>query len=225
MAHMKRLTSTLAVAVVARLSCCGCCSVSRGFPGDGVSFQESDAWFHVRTVHNLLAHFPHRSGFDPYALYPGGQNIPTGPAWDYLMASVPGYWGADLLRGIHRRGGGMASGDPGRPLPIPAFFLARRFFGDAAGAFAALWMAVGSGGFLWLTHLGLADHHVAEGLLAFLTLTWLCAAVDGRGRLAWLAGIAMGLFLCTRPAGLFVPAVLACAAVTQPLAAPRFCAR
>jgi hypothetical protein len=29
----------------------------------------------------------------------------------------------------------------------------------------------------------------------------------------------MGLFLATRPAGLFVPAILACAAVTEPLTA------
>ena len=59
-----------------------------------VNFQEGDAWFHVRTVHNLLAHFPWRSGFDPYALFPGGQNIPTGPLWDYLIAAAA--W-------VHRR--------------------------------------------------------------------------------------------------------------------------
>ncbi len=190
------------------------------FPGDAVNFQESDAWFHVRTVHNLLAHFPHRSGFDPYALYPGGQNIPTGPAWDYVLASAAWVLG----RGAPTPAliDAVAAWLPailGALFPIPAFFLARRFFGDAAGAFAALWMAVASGGFLWLTHLGLADHHVAEGLLAFLALTWLCAALDGRGRFAWLAGIAMGAFLSTRPAGLFVPALLACAALTGPVAA------
>jgi len=219
---MKRLTSTLAIAgaVAAALALRVLPAYSVVFPGDGVNFQESDAWFHVRTVHNLLAHFPHRSGFDPYALYPGGQNIPTGPAWDYLMASVAWIlgWGAPSSAFIDA----VAAWLPailGALFPIPAFFLARRFFGRTAGAFAALWMAVGSGGFLWLTHLGLADHHVAEGLLAFLTLTWMCAAVDGRGRLAWLAGIALGLFLCTRPAGLFVPAILACAAVSEPLAA------
>ena len=51
-----------------------------------VNFQEPDAWFHMRTVHNLLAHFPHRSGFDPYMFFPGGQTVPTGPVWDYIVA-------------------------------------------------------------------------------------------------------------------------------------------
>ena len=77
---MRRLTSALAIAgsaaVAFALRVLPAYPVV--FPGDGVNFQESAAWFHVRTVHNLLAHFPHRSGFDPYALYPGGQNIPTG---------------------------------------------------------------------------------------------------------------------------------------------------
>src|SRR4051794_801138 len=47
----------------------------RVFTPWGVDFQEPDAWFHLRIVHNLIAHFPYRSGFDPYALYPGGMNL------------------------------------------------------------------------------------------------------------------------------------------------------
>ena len=31
------------------------------FTAHGVSFQEPDAYFHMRTIHNLLAHFPCRS--------------------------------------------------------------------------------------------------------------------------------------------------------------------
>ena len=45
----------------------------------GISFEEPDAWFHMRTIHNLLAHFPRRSGFDPFARYPGGAHVTTGP--------------------------------------------------------------------------------------------------------------------------------------------------
>jgi len=53
------------------------------FTAHGISFQEPDAWFHMRTVHNLLAHFPWRSGFDQYAyaVYPLGENVTTGPFW------------------------------------------------------------------------------------------------------------------------------------------------
>ena len=187
-----------------------------------VNFQEPDAWYHVRTVHNLLAHFPHRSGFDPGALFPGGQAVPTGPVWDYMLAT-PAWilgWGSPAAELIDR----VAAWLPaivGALFPIPAFFLARRLYGVAAGAFAALWMATGSGAFLWLTHLGLADHHAAEGLFAFLALASMCAAVDRAGlRYAWLSGIALGLFLGLRPAGIFVPATLACMVVLEPMAAP-----
>jgi len=57
------------------------------FAATGVSFQENDAWFHMRTAQNQVAHFPRRSGFDPYAVFPGGQDIPTGPMWDWIIAT------------------------------------------------------------------------------------------------------------------------------------------
>jgi len=191
--------------------------------GHGIAnFQETDAWFHVRTVHNLLAHFPWRSGFDPYLLFPGGQNVLTGPVWDYLLA-IPAW-----ILGFGSPSPGLIDGIAawlpavlGALYVIPAYFLARRLFGAVPAAFAALWMATGFGVLLWITHLGLADHHAAEGLFAFLTLMWMCAAVDGGGmRNAWLSGIALGLFIGTRPAGIFVPGTLACLVVLDPAAAP-----
>jgi dolichyl-phosphooligosaccharide-protein glycotransferase len=215
---------TVLIAVIIALAVRVLPAWSAVFPSNGVNFQEGDALFHLRTVHNLLAHFPYRSGFDPYALFPGGQNIPTGPFWDYMIASTS--W---LL--------GFGSPSPlfvdqvaawlpailGALFPIPAYFLARRFFDATAALFAALWIALLPGGFLWLTHLGLADHHAAEAFFAFVTLALLCAAVEGSGASrvasALVAGVAMGAFLATRPAGIFVPAILACAAAWEPLAA------
>lgn len=69
-----------------------------------VNFQEPDAWFHVRTIHNLLAQFPHRSGFDPYALFPGGHDVSTAPVWDYALASTAWIlgWGAPSAAWIDR---------------------------------------------------------------------------------------------------------------------------
>ena len=190
------------------------------FTGGGVSFQESDAWFHIRTIHNLLAHFPYRSGFDPYALYPGGQNIPTAPVWDYMVATVA--WILALGAPSPSFIDGVAAWLPailGALFCVPVFALARRLFGETAGLFAALWVAVGNGALLWIMHLGLADHHAAEGMFGFLTLVCLCSALEGRRHFGWVAGIAMGLFLATRPAGIFVPAILACLAVVAPAAA------
>jgi asparagine N-glycosylation enzyme membrane subunit Stt3 len=194
------------------------------FTAGRVNFQEDDALFHLRTIHNLLAHFPHRSGFDPYALFPGGLDIPTGPFWDYLIASTA--WllalGTPSPLFIER----VAAWLPailGALFPIGALLLAQRFFDATAGRFAALWVAIIPGTFLWMTHLGLADHHGAEAFWSFGTLLILCTAVEASGTrrllLAVLGGVAMGAFLATRPAGIFVPAILACAAIWEPLAA------
>jgi len=199
------------------------------FSPQGVNYQGADALYHVRTIHNLLAHFPWRSGFDPYALFPGGQNVPTGPLWDYLVAVTAwiGSAGAPSPRFVDA----VAAWLPailGALFPLPAYFLALRFFGKLAAGFAALWMATVPGVFLWLTHLGFADHHAAEGLFAFLTLAFLCAAIEAPGRAgalrSVLAGVALGAFLATRPAGVFVPAILAVVAPVEPAAALPFLA-
>ncbi|HLH17794.1 MAG TPA: STT3 domain-containing protein [Bryobacteraceae bacterium] len=185
----------------------------------GVRFQESDAWFHVRSVHNLLAHFPRRSTFDPAAIFPGGQEVPTGPAWDYLLAI--GAWMLGLgspTPGLIDRVAAWLPAILGALFVIPAYGLARRLDSAASAAFAALWAAVMSGAFLWITHFGLADHHAAEALLAFLSLYLLCRAVPDIGakvdfRFAAAAGIALGLYFLTRPAGVFVCGILCVAAV------------
>jgi dolichyl-diphosphooligosaccharide--protein glycosyltransferase len=194
------------------------------FGPQGVNFQGDDALYHVRTIHNLLAHFPWRSGFDPYALFPGGQNVPTGPFWDYLVAVTA--WipaaGAPSPEFVDA----VAAWLPailGALFPLPAYFLARRMFGAAAARFACLWVAVLSGGFLWLTHLGMADHHAAEAWFAFLTLVALAAAAEEAGarrtRRVVGAALALGCFLATRPAGIFLPAILGCCALWEPLLA------
>jgi dolichyl-diphosphooligosaccharide--protein glycosyltransferase len=191
------------------------------FTPSGVSFQETDAWFHVRTIHNLLAHFPLRSGFDPYMRFPGGGQIPTGPAWDYFVAA--GAWVIGVGSPTPQLVDAVAAFLPaflGALMVLPVFVLTRRLFGGIAGLFAALWIAVIPGTFLWLTHLGLADHHAAESFLALLVLVCLCEAMDTERR--WFAigaGLALGAYLCTRPNGVFVPASLGLAVLLAPAGA------
>jgi asparagine N-glycosylation enzyme membrane subunit Stt3 len=64
------------------------------------------------------------------------------------------------------------------------------------------------------------DHHVLESLLAFATIGLMCAAVESeapqRWRLTAAAGVALGAYLATRPAGVFVPAALTVFAVLAP---------
>lgn len=186
------------------------------FTHAGVSFQENDAWFHVRTIHNLLAHFPLRSSFDPYMRFPGGGEVPTGPLWDYAVASIA--WALRLKADL------VAAWLPaicGALLPMLSFRLADRLFGRTAALFAALWTAVIPGALLWATHLGLADHHAAETLLALVALVCVCEGAEGGGKLFTIGGgVALGAYLATRPNGIFVPAMLACGVLLAPAAAP-----
>jgi asparagine N-glycosylation enzyme membrane subunit Stt3 len=196
------------------------------FTPRGIGFQEADAWFHMRTVHNLMAHFPKRSGFDPYALYPGGENVTTGPFWDYMIgttawiagAGSPSDYTVDQI-------GAWLPAVLGALYPVLVFFLVRRLFGTATAVFSAIWVATIPGTFLWVSHLGMADHHAAEAFLSFLALMALCAAVETPGRRRWilalLGGVALAAYLSTRAAGVFVPAIFAIAAILSPaLAAP-----
>ncbi len=187
----------------------------------GVNFQENDAWYHMRTVHNLLAHFPFRSGFDPYAIYPAGENVPTGPLFDYVLGGTAWVLGAGSPSyEFVDRVGAWIPALLGASFPLLAFWLGRRLFGDAAGLFAAWWIALIPGGFLWLGHLGLADHHVLESWLAFAALALVCAGSEAEPRAAWFytiaAGIALGGYLDTRPAGIFIPAIVIVAAILHP---------
>ncbi len=190
----------------------------------GVNFQDTDSWYHMRAVHNLAAHFPHQSGFDPYAIYGGGQNAYTEP-WDLFIAGIASLlaFGIPSPRLIDQVGAWLPA-VLGALLPIPLFFLARRLFGVGPARWTAVVAAVIPGILVWATHLGVPDHHVAECLLSVCALVLLCGAVESEGReRLWrlvVSGLLFGIYLCVRPAGIFVPATLSLAALLEPLLAP-----
>ncbi len=199
-------------------------ALEKVFPGAAgvVSYQEADGWFHMRTVENLLAHFPWRSTHDPYMLHPGGgQEIPTGPFWDYLLAAMA--WVTHVPANLI---GAWLPALLGALFPLVAYRLGTRMFGALSGHFAAWWVALMPGGFLWLTHLGLPDHHAIESLLALVTLLLLVEALSAdatpsrANRLAVLSGVTLGCYLATRPAGIVVPALLTVACILAPAIAP-----
>jgi len=196
------------------------------FTARGISFQEADAWFHMRTAHNLLAHFPKRSAFDPYGLYPGGENVTTGPFWDYMIGATAWIAGAGSPSDyMVDQIGAWLPAILGALFPVLVFFLARLLCDTGTAVFSAVWVATIPGTFLWVSHLGMADHHAAETFLSFLVLMTLCMAAEARGRRRWilalLSGVALAAYLSTRAAGVFVPAIFAVAALVSPdLAAP-----
>ncbi len=195
------------------------------FTPRGVSFQEPDAWYHMRTIHNLVAHFPWRSGFDPFGLYPFGRyavgNVAAAPFWDYMVGSFAWLLGAaspsDRL--VDETGAWLPA-ILGSLFPIPVFFLARRLFGDLTGMMSAFWVAIIPGSFLWVTHLGMPDHHAIESMTSLLVLCLVAAACESSGRRRWViaaaAGVVLGAYLNIRAAGVYVPAILVVAAFLAP---------
>ena len=137
------------------------------FRADGVNFQEGDAWFHMRTVQNLLHHFPKRSGFDPYSAFPTGQPIPTGPFFDYAIGLLA--WVSGLGAPSPQLTDAIGAWFPavlGALITVPVYFLGRTLFNPAAGLWAAAIVATLPGLFLRVSLLGFTDHHVAESLLS-----------------------------------------------------------
>jgi dolichyl-diphosphooligosaccharide--protein glycosyltransferase len=199
------------------------------FTPAGINFQANDAWYHVRSEQTLAAHFPRRSGFDPYAIYPGGQSLVTGPLWDYMIATPA--WilglGSPSRSPSQRTVELVAVWLPallGALFPPLVFWLTRFLFDDLTGLFAAWWMALSPGVLLWMSRLGAADHHAAESLLALVALGLVCQAAESSGRSSILltvaAGVALGGYFANRPAGIFMVAILVVAALLDPVLAP-----
>jgi dolichyl-diphosphooligosaccharide--protein glycosyltransferase len=134
-----------------------------------VRFGAADPWHHMRQVDYLVANFPQRLGWDPYALHPDGQRVVVAPLFDYLVATIA--WiaglGSPSVRTVEVVGA-LVPAVSGALLPLPVLALGRRLAGEAAGWIAAVLVAVIPGQLLMRTMLGFADHHVLE--------TWLVAA-------------------------------------------------
>lgn len=186
------------------------------FTSEGVRMMGADPFFHMRTIDNLARHFPQRSDFDPYMLYPGGQNVPTGPLFDWVVA------GAALVLGGGAPDqewidfvGAWAPAVIGALTVAVVWLLGRILFGVVAGLAAAWLTAVLPGNFFELSRLGFPDHHAAEALLYVAVWTALAFALQrgmDSGRPFWIAastaGLLLGAFLANRPAGAFLAAFL-----------------
>jgi dolichyl-phosphooligosaccharide-protein glycotransferase len=191
------------------------------FQPDGVHIQEGDGYFHMRTVRNLLHHFPLRSSFDPYSGMPEGQAVTTGPFYDLaigLTALIAGLGSpSDAL--INQVGAWFPA-VLGALVTVLVYFIARTLFSPAAGLLAAGVVAIIPGNFMRVTKLGFTDHHVAETFLATLALMFLVLALardDSRKRWLYtaLAGLSLGCYLDTRPVGAFLVGFIAFWAAAQ----------
>jgi oligosaccharyl transferase (archaeosortase A-associated) len=177
------------------------------FRGSDVVFQDPDAAFHVRTIQNLVQHFPYRTGLDPYSGFPRGQNVDTGPFHDYAIGTLA--WVAGLGAPSRYLTNVIAAWFPailGALMVIPVYFLGRALFSPVVGGIAAGLIAILPGSFLWVSRLGNPDHHVSEVMLSTLLLLLLVNALESeaRWRLVVAAGLVLGCYLATQTAGVFL---------------------
>jgi dolichyl-diphosphooligosaccharide--protein glycosyltransferase len=181
------------------------------FQGSFVNFQETDAWYHVRTVDNLVHHFPRRMQVDPY-LAPGqAQNIPTGPFYDWLIGGIA--WAAGFGHPSEQLVHVVAAWYPavlGVLIVAVVFLLARRMFGVRAALVATAIIATLPGHFFAISSLGFTDHHVMESLLSALFLFLLLRAMDApaSNTRALLAGLTLAAYLLTFVGGAFFVAIV-----------------
>lgn len=205
------------------------------FSPAGVSFLETDAWYHVRLIEHQVHNYPWRATLDPYAS-PDGQFVPIAPLFDTLSATA-----VVLLHGRRaetaqvERVAAFVPPILGTLTVIVVWALGRRMFDRRAGALGAALLAILPGHFLDRTMLGFVDHHALEALLAMSLLLAISIALDpspgaspqgiqwwrgGANVARGATGVVLGLYLLAWSSGAFLLAILGvwlviCVAMTR----------
>ncbi len=207
------------------------------FVGDWVRFSGHDPWYHMRLVENLVQHFPSRIAFDPFTIFPYGQDVFFAPFYDLLLGFVIWVVGAGSpSQRLVEVVGAYFPAVLGALTVIPVYFLGRELFGRGAGLLSAGLIAILPGEFLFRSLLGFSDHHVAEVLFSTTAILFFVLAVKSarerettfgslRNRdwnnirkpliFALLAGVALGAYLLSWVGGLLIVAVVSSYFVIQ----------
>jgi len=146
--------------------------------GSYVNFAENDGWYNMRLVENLVHHFPFRNLFDPYTLYPYGQDIWFAPFLDWSLALI--IWIAGLghpSMALIEKIGAYYPAILGALTIIPVYFLGKELFNRNAGLLAAGLIAILPGEFLFRSILGFTDHHITEVLFSTTTMLFFIMAI------------------------------------------------
>lgn len=178
------------------------------FTSEGVSFLETDAWYHVRLVENQVRNYPWRVTVDPYAA-PGGQFVPVAPLFDSITSTlVVLLHGRDADTLQIQRIAAFIPSVLGTLTVIAVWMLGRLQFCRRAAFIAAALLAVLPGHFLDRTMLGFVDHHALEALLAVATLVAFARGMAApRVTTGVVAGVALGCYLLAWGSGAFLLAV------------------
>jgi oligosaccharyl transferase (archaeosortase A-associated) len=147
------------------------------FVNGQVWFLETDAYYYMRFIENLVHHFPHISHFDPYMVYPGGQIVGQRPFFAWLVSAI-----ILLVRGassLHTMEviAAYVPASRGTLALLPVYFSGKELFNRWVGVISAALVAILPGEFLHRSLLGFTDHHVAEVLFSTTAVMFLIMAI------------------------------------------------
>jgi len=194
------------------------------FVNDGVWFRETDAYYYIRHIENLVHNFPRFNAFDPYMLFPGGGGGITRPFFAWFIAGIVRLisLGPPTQHTIEVVGAYMPA-ILGTLTLIPVYFIGKELFNRWVGVISAALVVILPGEFLHRSLLGFTDHHVAEALFSAVCILFVIMAIKRArereisfGHLLsrdWstitkplvytlLAGIFLGIYLLTWTGGL-----------------------
>ncbi|MGB9928048.1 MAG: oligosaccharyl transferase, archaeosortase A system-associated, partial [Methanosarcina sp.] len=151
-------------------------------PNGVIKFISNDAWYHMRTLHTLLANYPDRLFYNPMTNYPYGSFIHFGPLFDQMMAITAlvlgfGSPSPDLVNTI----GAYFPAVLGALTVIPVYYIGKYLGGHKTGILAAIFIAFAPGQFLFRSLVGVVDHHVAEALFStFFMMFFILALITAK---------------------------------------------
>jgi len=148
------------------------------FVNDWVWFRETDAYYYMRNIGNLVNNFPHVNSFDPYMLYPGGGGGLVRPFFAWLVAGIIRLvsLGTPTLHTVEAVGAYMPA-ILGTLTLIPVYFIGKELFNRWVGVISAALVVILPGEFLHRSLLGFTDHHVAEVLFSTVCILFLIMAI------------------------------------------------
>ena len=207
------------------------------FVNDWVWFRDTDAYYYIRHIENLVHNFPRLNAFDPYMLYPGGSVGLHRPLLAWLIAGVALLiGGGSPAQHTIEAVGAYIPAILGAVTLIPVYFIGKELFNRWAGLIAAALVAILPSEFLHRSLLGFTDHHVAEVLFSAASMLFFIMAVKrAREReisfrhllsrdwatirkpviYALLAGLFLGLYLLSWVGGLMFVFIMCAYLVVQ----------
>ncbi len=197
----------------------------RIFGETGIKLVDSDSYYHLRLVENLLSNSFHRITFDPYTYFPHGSSVSWPIFFDWLLAGI--IWLIGLgspSQNVINVVGVCFPAVLGSLMVVPVYFIGKVLFNRWVGVISAGLVAIMPSGLLLRSRLGDIDHHVAESLFVSVIVLFLSLTIQASRNQAltlarlktkdWkhiskplvyslLVGIFVGIYLLTWVGGLF----------------------